>query len=158
MLIGQEVSCACQWWQKTFGLISELLALGTLIGSFDRVLGHLDADGIFQPSFLDTNIGQSSSFCPHIMEAKHGPTSVLRMAKNLAWQQNLPLHQIVGFQLLNHLLKLLVNGLVGVQDVIHSLDNEQVAQPWLGKRSCNRSVVDLPKLLLHLFVFHGSNI
>ena len=117
MLIGQEPFCACQWWQKTFGLISELLILGNLLGSFDRVLGHLDADGIFQQSFLDTNIGQSGSFCPHIMGAKHGPPSVLRMVKNLAWQQNLPLHKIVGFQLLNHLLKLLVNGLAGVQDV-----------------------------------------
>ena len=133
MLIGQETFCACQWWQKTFGLISELLVLGNLIGSFDKVLGHLDADGIFQQSSLDTNIGQSSSFCPHIMEAKHGPTSVLRMAKNVAWQQNLPLHQIVGFQLLNHLLKLLVNGLVGVQDAIHSLDYSRWHSHGLAK-------------------------
>ena len=67
------------------------------------------------------------------MEAKHGPTSVLRMAKNLAWQQNLPLHQIVGFQLLNHLLKLLVNGLVGVQDAIHSLDYSRWHSHGLAK-------------------------
>ena len=133
MLFGQATFCARQWWQKTFGFINQLLVLGNLLGSDNRVLGHLDANGIFQQSFLNTYLGQGCSLCPHIMEAQHCSCSVLRMAKNLAWQQMLPLQQVVGFQFLDHFLELLINGLVGVQDVIHILDHSRWHSHGLGK-------------------------
>jgi hypothetical protein len=76
------------------------------------------------------------------------------MAKNLAWQQDLPLHQIVGVQLLNHLLKLLVNGLAGVQDVIHSLDYSRWHSHGLGKEVATEVLYRLAKIASALVLLH----
>ena len=70
-------------------------------------------------SSLCQNNGQSGLWKEH---SGH-EASVLRMAKNLAWQQGLLLDQVVGFQLLNRLVEFLVDGNVGVQDAIHTLDH-----------------------------------
>ena len=73
-----------------------------------------------------------------------------RMAKSLARQQGLLLDQVVGFQLLNHLVEFLVDGNVGVQDAIHTLDHIS----W----HCHglKGTADLPKCqscFLQLFYF-----